>query len=142
MARKGVVGAFQALNKHDLARFMSIWHDDCVFIYPGDIPASGAFRGKIAVEAWFRNFLDQFPKINFELQDICVRNILTLRVNNVVAVHWNIHVTNREGRMGENSGISVITIKSGKVSQVKDFIFDLGMNFKLNWSALQAVHAA
>jgi ketosteroid isomerase-like protein len=135
VARKAIAGAFEALNKHNLAQFMSAWRDDGVFIYPGEIQASGTFRGKGAVEGWFRNFFDQFPKIQFDIQDMCIRNIFALGGNNVVAVHWNIQLTNREGRVGQNSGVSVITIKGGKVTQVKDIIFDLGNNFKLNWSA-------
>jgi ketosteroid isomerase-like protein len=123
------------LDKHDLAQFMSAWRDDGVFIYPGEIHASGTFRGKSAVEGWFRNFFDQFPKIHFDIRDICVRNIFALGGSNVVAVHWNIQLTNREGRVGQNSGVTVVTIKSGKVVQVQDFISDLGSNFKLNWSA-------
>jgi ketosteroid isomerase-like protein len=114
---------------------MSAWRDDGVFIYPGEIPASGTFEGKSAVEDWFRNFFDQFPRIEFDVQDICVRNIFAFSGTNVVAVHWNIHLTNRDGRAGQNSGVSVISIKGGRVVHVKDFIFDLGENFRLNWSA-------
>ena len=135
VARKAIAGSFGALNRHDLDGFMSAWRDDGVFIYPGEIHASGTFSGKTAVEGWFRKFFDQFPKIQFDVQDICVRNIFALSGNNVVAVHWNLQLTNREGRVGQNSGVTVITIKGGKVTRVKDFIFDLGDNFKHNWSA-------
>jgi ketosteroid isomerase-like protein len=135
IAKKAIANAFEAMNRHDLSGFMAGWRDDGVFIYPGEIPASGTFQGKSAVEGWFRNFFEQFPRIQFDVQDICVRNIFTLTGNNVVAVHWNIQLTNRDGREGQNSGVTVISIKGGKVSLVKDFIFDLGENFKLNWSA-------
>ena len=137
IARKAIAGAFEALNRHDLAKFMSAWHEDGVFIYPGEIPQSGSFKGKSAVEGWFRNFFDQFPGIQFDIQDICVRNIFAFTGTNVVAVHWNIQLTNRAGRVGQNSGVTVISIKGGKVLLVKDFIFDLGENFKLNWGAIQ-----
>ncbi len=135
VARKALAGSFDALNRHDLAKFMSAWRDDAVFVYPGEIPASGTFQGKSAVEGWFRRFFEQFPKIRFDIQDLCVRNIFDLSGNNVVAVHWNIQLTNREGREGQNSGVTVVSIKGGKVFLVKDFIFDLGDNFKRNWSA-------
>lgn len=135
VARKAIAAAFEAMNRHDLSKFMSAWRDDGVFIYPGEIPASGTFRGKSAVEGWFRQFFEQFPRIHFDVQDICVRKIFALTGTNVVAVHWNIHLTNREGRVGENSGVTVINIKGGKVVHVKDYIFDLGENFRLNWSA-------
>lgn len=135
VAKKAIANAFEAMNGHNLSKFMSAWRDDGVFIYPGEIPASGTFQGKSAVESWFRNFFDQFPRIQFDVQDICVQNIFALTGNNVVSVHWNIQLTNREGRVGQNSGVTVITIKGGKVTHVKDFIFDLGENFRLNWSA-------
>lgn len=135
VARRALAGAFDALNRHDLPQFMSAWRDDGMFVYPGEIPESGTFKGKRAVEGWFRRFLEQFPTIRFELQDICVRNIFDLFGTNAVAVHWNIKLTNREGRVGENSGVTVVNIKRGKVFLVKDFIFDLGDNFRRNWSA-------
>jgi hypothetical protein len=135
IARKAIAGSFDALNRHDLTKFMSAWRDDGVFVYPGEIPASGTYRGKSAVEGWFRNFFEQFPRLKFDVQDICVRNIFAVGGNNVVAVHWSIQLTNRNGRVGQNSGVTVISIHGGKVVMVKDYIFDLGENFKLNWGA-------
>jgi ketosteroid isomerase-like protein len=135
IARKAVAGAFDALNRHNLQQFMSGWSDDGVFIYPGDIPESGTFRGKTAIEGWFRRFLEQFTSIRFEIHDLCVRNIFDTAGTNVLAVHWTIHLTNREGRVGENAGVTVVSIAGGKVSQAKDYIFDLGENFRRNWSA-------
>jgi ketosteroid isomerase-like protein len=135
VAKKALADTFDALNRHDLPKFMSAWRDDGVFIYPGDIPESGTFQGKSAVENWFQRFFEQFPGIRFDVQDICVRNIFDLSGTNVVAVHWNIELTNREGRVGQNSGVTVVSIRRGKVFLVKDFMFDLGENFRRNWSA-------
>lgn len=135
IAKKSIADAFHAMDRHDLAAFMFAWRDDAVFIYAGEIYASGTFEGKVAIEGWFRKFFEQFPKIHFDIQDICVKNIFAMSGTNVVSVHWNIYLTNREGRVGQNSGVTILNIKGGKVVRVKDFIFDLGMNFKLNWSA-------
>ena len=135
IAKQAMVKAFQAMDNHDLKTFISNWRDDAVFIYPGEIYASGTFEGKAAIENWFRKFFEQFPKIHFDIQDICVKNIFAMSGNNVVATHWNIHLTNREGRVGEYSGVTIISIEGSKVVKVKDYIFDLGTNFKLNWSA-------
>lgn len=137
VARKAIAGAFEAMNRHDLVKFMSAWREDGIFVYPGEIPQSGTFRGKSAVENWFRSFFDQFPKIYFDIQEICVKNTFALSGTNVVTVHWNIQLTNRKGREGENGGVTVIRISGGKVIFVKDFIFDLGENFRLNWGAEQ-----
>jgi len=135
MAKKALAGAFDSLNRHDLVKFMSAWRDDGVFVYPGEIPESGRFEGRKAVEGWFRRFFEQFPTIEFEVRHICVRNLFDLWGTNVVAVHWDIRLVNREGRQGQNSGVTVVSIKAGKVSSVKDFIFDLGDNFRHNWGA-------
>ena len=136
MARKAIAEAFAALNRHDLAAFMSTWRDDGVFVYPGKIPQSGTFEGRSSVENWFQSFFDQFPQIQFDILDISVKNIFAVTGNNVVAVHWNIRLTNRHGREGQNSGVTVISISSGKVLRAKDFIFDLGEYFRLNWGAV------
>ena len=133
IARKAIADAFEHLNRHDLSSFMSAWRDDGVFVYPGEISMSGTFEGRTAVENWFAKFLEQFPKIHFDVHDICVRNIGALTGNNVIAAHWTVHLTNRTGRVGQTSGVTVITAEGGKVRRVKDFIFDLGENFKLNW---------
>lgn len=135
VARRAIAGAFDALNRHDVQKFMSAWHDDCVFFFPGEIRESGKFQGKNAVEGWFRHFCEQFPEISFEMQDICVRNIFDLIGNNVIAAHWNLKLTNREGRAGQNSGVTVVHIKHGKVFLAKDFLFDQGENFRLIWGA-------
>jgi ketosteroid isomerase-like protein len=136
MARKALAGAFAALGDHDLPRFMAAWRDDGVFIYPGDIRQSGTFSGRSAVEEWFRGFFAQFPRIRFDVHDICVRSLFDLVGTNVAAVHWDVHLTNREGREGGNAGVTVVTIQRGKVVQAKDYIFDLGDNFRRNWSAV------
>jgi ketosteroid isomerase-like protein len=135
LAKRALKNAFDALNHHDLPAFMAAWRDDGVFIYPGDIPESGTFKGKSAVEGWFRRFFQQFPTIHFEVLDLCVRNIFDMVGTNVVAVHWNIQLTNREGRVGRNSGVTVVCIERGKAYLARDFIFDLGENFRHNWSA-------
>mgnify|MGYP001767737377 CR=1 FL=1 len=136
LAKKAIADAFECLNRHDLLRFMAFWRDDGAFIYPGEIPQSGIFEGRKAVEGWFRGFFEQFPKIRFDIKDICVKNIFAFTGNNSVAVHWDIYLTNRDGREGINSGVTVIYIKGSKVARAKDYIFDLWENFKRNWSAL------
>ena len=136
IAKKTIANSFEALNQHNLSKFMSAWRDDGVYIYPGEIPESGTFKGRDAVEGWFRNYFDQFPTIQFDIQNICVRNIFDLTGTNVVAVHWDLQLTNRDGRVGKNSGVTEINIKGGKAFLVKDFIFDQGENFKLMWSAV------
>ena len=88
LAKRAIGGTFDASNRHDLPKFMSSWRDDGSIVYPGNIPPSGTFRGKSAVEAWFRHLLEHYIGIRFEIQDLCVRNCFDLAGNNLVAVGW------------------------------------------------------
>ncbi len=135
VAKKALASAFHALNRHDLPTFMAAWREDGAFVYPGEIPESGTFEGKSAVEAWFRRFFEQFPVIQFHVRDICVRNIFDVVGTNVVAVHWDLELSNREGTTGTNSGVTVVSLERGRVWFVKDLIFDLGQNFRCYWRA-------
>jgi len=134
IARNSVAKAFDAMNRKDLTTFMKSWWEDGEFICPGDIPECGTFTGREAVEKWFRNFFDQYPRLHFNVADINVKNIFAMSGNNVVTVHWDIELKNRNGKVGRNSGVTVITIKGGRALHVKDYIFDLGEEFRVSWS--------
>lgn len=136
MAKRAIAGAFDALNARDLERFIAGWHEDGVFVYPGDIPESGTYEGKPAVQAWFARFFEQFPEIRFELEDTCARNSFDLVGNNVLAVRWTQRLTNREGSTTENSGVTVVTVRAGKVTAARDFLFDSGSAFRGGWRAV------
>jgi ketosteroid isomerase-like protein len=73
--------------------------------------------------------------MRYEIQSICARNILELTGNNVMAVHWNVRLTNREGRPGKNAGVSVVTVAGAKVSRVEDYLFETGAKFRRLWGA-------
>jgi ketosteroid isomerase-like protein len=142
LARKGLAAAFRALNGHDLDKFMAAWSDDGVFEFPGDIPESGRFEGRAAVESWFRRFFEQYPTIAFDVRDICVRDALDMVGTNVAAVHWDLRLVNRSDHHGRNSGVTVVTLARGKVVHARDYIFDLGPDFQRNWGVLAPADAA
>ena len=133
IAKMKVRSAFEALNQRDFPAFTAAWRDDCVFIYPGNIEVSGKYQGKAAIEKWFTNFLDQFPKINFIVKNICVDNVLDFVGTNIVAAHWDVELTNRDGKKLQNSGVTVIEIKFGKALYVKDFLFNTGATWRSGW---------
>ena len=135
LAKRGVAEAYNAMNRRDLPAMMADWQDDAVFVYPGDVPASGTFEGKAAIEAWFRRYFEQFPEVSFEVHEVCVRDLFDLVGNNVIIGHWNVQVTSREGYAGGWSGVSIFTLQRGKVVSLKDIIFDVGDEFRRSWGA-------
>ena len=145
LIRRIVVRLFENLNRHDLSKFIAPWRSEGVYVYPGDLPVSGTSRGKGTIEGWFRNFLNQFPLVTFTIQDICFRSPAIshgkdktkqsqTQWSETVAVHYTLQLTNRGGRTGYNSGVMIIGIVGAfKIVLMKDFIFDLGENFRRDW---------
>jgi ketosteroid isomerase-like protein len=134
LAKKGIADGFEAMNRRDLAAVMADWHEDAVFTYPGELPASGTFKGKSVIEAWYRRYYEQFPEVRFQVHDVCVRDIFDLVGNNVLTALWDVQVTNREGQTARWSGVAVFTLQRGKVVALTDFIFDVGDEFRHAWS--------
>jgi len=133
IAKYKVSSAFNALNNRDFETFLSAWRDDCVFNYPGKIPMSGTIERKEAISEWFQGFLDQFPKIEFSLKNLCVDNIFDFIGTNTVAAHWVLKLTNKENVNLQNSGVTVIKIKFGKAEEVTDYFFDTDEKLKIGW---------
>ena len=88
IAKYKINHAYDALNRRDFEAFLSDWRDDCTFVYPGDLPVSGKFEGKDAIAKWFKNFLEQFPKLTFTVKNLCVDNVFDFVGTNTVAAHW------------------------------------------------------
>lgn len=124
LAKRATHSAYAALERHDVAKFLATWKDDATFIYPGNLSVSGKIEGKQAIEAWFQGFVEQFPKVHFTLRNVCVENILDFTGTNVVAVEWDVTLTNREGVTVQNSGVTTVQTDKGKGVLVQDYIFD------------------
>jgi len=131
--KRKVSSAFEALNRRDMSGFLSAWKDDALFVYHGNISASGEMEGRAAIENWFQRFLDQFPMVKFTLRNISVQSIFDFIGTNVVAAHWDVELTNRDGKEIQNSGVTIINIKRGKAFLVKDYLFNTGQEFREAW---------
>jgi ketosteroid isomerase-like protein len=108
--------------------------EDAVLVFPGEIPGmSGVFNGKEAIRAWYQRDFEQFPITRRRLKSVAVSNLFDLTGNNIVAVHWDFEGTSHNGVQIENSGVSMITIKGGKVVNIHIYVFDTGEKFRAAW---------
>ena len=124
IAKQKVRSAFSYFNDRNMEKFLSFWADDAMFIYPGDVSVSGMVKGKTAIEAWFTHLMDAGPSVHFTLKSIALENIFDVVGTNVVCAEWENTVTNRAGTKMVVHGVSVIRLKRGKITQVRDYIFD------------------
>jgi len=134
VAKRKVRSSYDLLNNRDIENFLKNWRDDAVFIYPGDISAAGEFKGKEAVAAWFNRLLDQFPTFYITPQHVCIQNLLDLVGTNVVTVEWEEDNVNKEGRKVQLTGVTVIKLKFGKATHVRDYIFATDEALKMAWN--------
>lgn len=133
LAQRKTPAIYAAFNRHDLKAVLSNFADDVTFIFPGDVRASGVHRGKEAVTRWFEQFFEQFPTLKFTVRQVAVTNLFDMTGNNVVVTRWDVEVVNRQGRQGQNSGVTVTTLRRGKAVHIQDFIFDTGPAFRATW---------
>ena len=124
IAKKMTRSAFDTLNRHDLAKSVAGFAEDATWTFPGNIPISGEWKGKEAIEAAFTEWMERFPKINFTLKEVFVSNIFALGATNNIAAEWDVVETDREGKEFHNSGVTTIRIKGGKVVSMRDYIYN------------------
>jgi ketosteroid isomerase-like protein len=138
IARQAVKSGFDALNERDIGKFMKAWGDHCIWIYPGNVSAGGRYVGKDEVQKWFENFQDQFPQMKFILNHLGVGSIFALGGNNVISAQWDLDLVNKHGMSFTNSGVTLLTIKGGKVVQGQDFMTKTdGDEYKKAWGDIK-----
>ena len=118
-------GAMDDLNKRQKEKIIASFADDAVIIYPGRMSVSGVRKGKAAIKEFFDKYFDQFPEEHCVAKETYIKNILALGLSNTIAIRFQKRLTNKAGQTFENSGISVLKIRWGKVVEMQDFYFDV-----------------
>ena len=133
IAKSKVTSSYDLLNNKDIKGFLANWHDEATWNYPKATNAGGEFKGKKAIEEWFSKFMDQFPTLTITPKHVCVSNPMDFVGTNVVAVEWDEESTNKEGIQSKFTGVTVITLKLGKATSAKDYIFASDEELKKAW---------
>ena len=118
-------GALNELNHRRKDKMIASYTDDAVITYPGKMSVSGMRKGKAAIKEFFDKYFDQFPEEHCVAKETYIKNILALGLSNTIAIRFQKKVKNKAGQTFENSGISVLTIRWGKVVEMQDFYFDV-----------------
>ncbi|MFC1925762.1 nuclear transport factor 2 family protein [Chloroflexota bacterium] len=127
MAKKKVHSIFDALSRQNFDEFASYLADDVTRIYP---TASGPnlkkvvpdVKGKEAFKELYEKLIGEWPVTSFTVNTISVQNAFALTYNNIVMVEWTVKVTGRtETETSDMSAVSVITLKRGKVIEVRQY---------------------
>ncbi len=107
-----------------MAAIMANWNDEATLTYPGNLSVSGTRKGRDAIEAWFRHFMEAVPTRTSKLSSICVQNIFDIVGTNVIAAQWEDRPVNRAGESFHVQGVTVATSRWGKITASTVYIFD------------------
>ena len=133
IAKSKVTSSYDLLNSRDIKGFLANWHDEATWAYPGSISVSGEFKGKKEIEGWFQKYLDQFSSVKIIPRSVCVKNIFDFVGTNVVAVNWDEALKDKDGNQYQFTGVTVITLKLGKATHAKDYIFSTDEELRKAW---------
>lgn len=123
---KTVMGSgTNVMNERNVDAILKHWRDDAVMIYPGNTVVSGRTEGKPALREFFSQFMEQFPQMDFRIDDTYIRNMFALGLSNTIASEFSVTYTNKHGEQFENCGVTVITLKHAKVAKIQDYYFDV-----------------
>jgi len=125
LARRKARTACSCLNSREIDEFLKDWRDDAVFIHPGSTSVSGEHKGKKSIRRWWMTFYEQFPESNFTTKGIYIRDIMSFLPSNQMAIEWEVDVKNINGNRFHNHGVSIVTIRNGRITRFEDYIFDL-----------------
>ncbi|MBM4444677.1 MAG: nuclear transport factor 2 family protein [Chloroflexi bacterium] len=118
-------GAMNDLNQRRKDKIVASYTDDALIKYPGKMSVSGIRKGKAAVQEFFDRYFDQFPRENCVLKESYIKNILALGPSNTIAIRWEKTITNKAGQTFENSGVTVMKVRWGKVVEMLEFYYDV-----------------
>jgi len=118
-------GAMNDLNNRRKDKIVANYGEDAVLIYPGKFSMSGTRKGKAAVKEFFDKYFDQFTEEHCVARETYIKNIFALGLTNAIAIRFHTKRTNKTGMVYENTGITALKIRGGKVVELQDFYFDV-----------------
>ena len=141
IAKKLARRSYDAMNRGDMPAIMSGWRDDATFTYPGHISVSGTHEGRHEIEEWFRHFIEAVPTRTFRPLSVSVERIFDFVGNNVIAIQWEDRPVNKAGEEFYVRGVTVSTVRSGKVTSATVYILDYDVLPRLWGEAPEAAEA-
>ena len=120
IAKRKIRSGYSAVERGDLESLVSVFSEDAIVMYP----TQGTMKGKDAIRAFYRHFLETFPQVEVNLRHICVENLFDLIGTNVITVHWEIATTNRAGVTFQQTGMQLMETEKGRVKFMQYFFWD------------------
>lgn len=130
---------FAALSRGDYEAPLKKFAPDAHFRFAGENALGCDLHRVEDVRSWFQRAFRLFPDLRFEVHDVLVNG---WPWRTLVASHFSVHATMRDGTPYENRGMQLLVLSWGRV--LEDFIYEdtQHVSAALNELAAQGVEEA
>jgi len=111
-------GAMNELNHRRNDKMITSYTDDAVITYPGKMWVSGTCKGRAAVKEFFDKHFHQFVEEHCVARETYIKNMFGLGLTNTIAIRFHTRRTNKAGKTLENTGITALKIRGGRVVEL------------------------
>lgn len=108
----------EAVRDGDTGMIADCFAADAVWVYPGDLPLSGTWRGRDAI---LGDFLGQLGSLFEPGTPLQLEITGLLRAGDQVVAEWTSGATARGGAAYLNQNIAVFTVRDGKIVSVREY---------------------
>jgi len=111
-------GAMNELNHRRKDKMIASYADEAVITYPGKMSVSGTRKGRAAAKEFFDKYFDQFVEQHCVARETYIKNMFGLALTNTIAIRFHARRTNKAGKTLENTGITALKIRGGRVVEL------------------------
>lgn len=106
---------FDAQLAGDFDRFVSYWHEDAEYTFPGDNAVGRTYVGHAGLREFWLRLGSALPELEFVVDRVFVQG-------DDAAIEWRDWGTNTRGVSYESWGVTRMTLRGGKVSRARDMM--------------------
>jgi ketosteroid isomerase-like protein len=139
IVRRQVRGAFRSLSRGDAESVLGRFAPSIRFFFSGTHVMGGEREGVEAVRQWFQLVFALFPGIQIEPRTVVVNG---WPWNTVVATHFTVRATLRDGRAYRNEGMQLLRLRWGRIVEDRLYEDTQLLDAELNQMADQGVREA
>lgn len=108
-------GAMNELNHRRKDKMIASYTDDAVITYPGKMSLSGTRKGRAAAKEFCDKHFDRFTEEHCEARETYMKNMFGLGLTNTIDIRFHTRKTNKASKTLENTGITALKIRGGRV---------------------------
>jgi ketosteroid isomerase-like protein len=129
MAKKKAQEAWATMSRShiDTDALLKDWADDAVWDGTSELSVGQTIKGKKAIADWFLRWEQEFPQRKLVEKNVCMKGTFWPSRKNIIMVDWTCTETDKQGRMYEYDGVTVLHMENMKIVKSTEYISFAGL---------------